>query len=357
MEEQEVYRIIEQAARDGRTTLYLDAKQLTSVKLPAKIGTLTNLNQLYLSMNYLTSLPAELGNLTYLTHLYLANNELTSIPAELGNLTCLSELYLGSNRLTSIPAELGNLTELRVLNLHGNQLSSIPSELGNLTNLTQLDLANNQLTSVPAELGNLTNLYLLWLQGNQLTSVPTELGNLTNLTKLLLYNNPLESPPANVLEQGTEAVLAYLRSNKIKFCSKSHGQDISVPQIHADKKGKCPFIIINDIVDKRGSILVSGISDKLGVENKCIYCHYFSDPEFYDPRYPLGAGYCTLCNFRPDKPALAYFDNTCDDFEPTTRSPSWLHSEYMAGIHPNVQVWWKTYDDKKGLEKHRRMDS
>jgi Leucine-rich repeat (LRR) protein len=291
---------------------------------------------LYLSVNQLTSIPAELGNLTNLTELYLTTNRLTSIPAELGNLNNLTELYLGCNHLTSIPPELSNLTKLRVLDLHSNQLTSVPAELGSLTNLSGLNLSDNQLTNVPAELGNLTNLTWLWLQGNRLTSVPAELGNLTNLTQILLYNNPL-SPPANVLEQGTEAVLAYLRSDNIKF--------------------HCPFIIIDDIVDKRGSILVSGISDKLEVENKCIYCQNFCDPEFYDPRYPRGAGYCMLCNFRPDKPALAYFDNTCDDFEPTTRSPSWLHSEYMAGLYPNVHVWWKTYDDKKGLEKHRRMDS
>jgi small GTP-binding protein len=255
MEEKELLKIIEEAARDGRTKLDLAGKginslpaeigqltnlelldlsgnQLTSVpkelgqlenlttlvlsgnkltSVPKEMGQLTNLKTLYLFYNQLTSVPKELGRLTNLKMLWLHDNQLTSVPKELGRLTTLTGLWLHKNKLTSVPKELGQLKNLEWLYLDGNKLTSVPKELGQLTNLKRLDLHENQLTSVPKELGQLTNLPRLDLDENQLTSVPKEIGQLTNLTELYLKGNPLESPPPEVVKQGTKAVLAYLR--------------------------------------------------------------------------------------------------------------------------------------------------
>ena len=182
---------------DGRVIgLHLDTNRLTG-KIPAELGSLTNLERLYLSVNQLTgAIPAELGSLTNLEFLHLSINQLTGeIPAELGSLTNLEFLALGSTRLTGeIPAELGDLTNLTLLSLWGNQLAgAIPAELGSLTNLERLYLSNNQLTGeIPAELGSLTNLTYLSLNDNQLTGeIPAELGNLANLRWLQLASNQL----------------------------------------------------------------------------------------------------------------------------------------------------------------------
>ena len=53
------------------------------------------------------------------------------IPPELGSLTNLEKLYLSDNQLTgTIPPELGSLTNLEWLNLNGNQLTGcIPQDL------------------------------------------------------------------------------------------------------------------------------------------------------------------------------------------------------------------------------------
>ena len=123
-----------------------------------------------------------------------------------------TELNLSGEGITSLPPEIGKLTNLTELYLDNNQLTSIPAELGKLTNLTYLSLYNNQLTSIPAELAQLTNLMELHLENNQLTSVPPELGRLTKLNTLTLDGNKdLISPPPEVVQQGTEAILAYLR--------------------------------------------------------------------------------------------------------------------------------------------------
>ena len=79
MDEKEVIERIERAAREGDTTLRLYNNQLT--ELPAEIGKLTNLTELYLHANQLTELPAEIGKLTNLKRLDISDNKLTSLPA------------------------------------------------------------------------------------------------------------------------------------------------------------------------------------------------------------------------------------------------------------------------------------
>ena len=79
-----------------------------------------------------------------------------SIPAEIGDLDALVQLYLSFNSLTgSIPKELGNLTNLTTLSLIDNQLTgSIPAELTAL-NLTTLELSGNSFTGcIPLALQN-----------------------------------------------------------------------------------------------------------------------------------------------------------------------------------------------------------
>ncbi|MEM9448722.1 MAG: COR domain-containing protein, partial [Cyanobacteria bacterium P01_E01_bin.6] len=73
----------------------------------------------------------------------------------------------------------------------------------------------NQLTTVPKELGQLSKLTRLSLYHNQLTTVPKELGQLSKLTELDLDHNPgLASPPPEVVAQGRQAILTYLREQK-----------------------------------------------------------------------------------------------------------------------------------------------
>jgi internalin A len=65
---------------------------------------------------------------------------------------------------------------------------------------------------LPAEVGDLVALKRLDVGLNRLTALPKRIGQLTALTTLELRGNPLETPPPDVVAQGTQAVLEFLRN-------------------------------------------------------------------------------------------------------------------------------------------------
>ena len=76
----------------------------------------------------------DIGRVTILD---LNNNQLSGeIPAELGSLSSLQELWLWQNQLSGeIPAELGNLGNLEAIRLAGNQLTGcVPGGLQKVLN-------------------------------------------------------------------------------------------------------------------------------------------------------------------------------------------------------------------------------
>ncbi len=200
MTQDELLRVIEQAANEGATELDLSGNEL--VELPPEIGSLTKLETLILGSlfkgNKLKALPAEIGQLQNLSVLDLSANQLDSLPTEIGQLQNLSRLNLGANQLSSLPAEISQLQELSVLDLSANQLSSLPAEIVQLQKLSVLDLSETQLSSLPAEIGQLQNLFRLNLSETQLSSLPAEIGQLQNLSVLDLSKTQLSNLPAEI---------------------------------------------------------------------------------------------------------------------------------------------------------------
>ncbi len=204
------------------TSLNLSYTQLTV--LPPEIGKLSNLTSLDLSYTQLAALPSEIGKLSNLTSLGLKFSQLAALPSEIGKLSNLTSLNLNNNQLTTLPSEIGQLINLTSLHLNDNQLTALPPEIGQLSNLRTLGLGSvpdwlmelesesgNQLLTLPPEIGKLSNLTSLNLNDNQLTTLPLEIGRLINIESLSLQNNPLTSPPPEIVEQGTQAILAYLQ--------------------------------------------------------------------------------------------------------------------------------------------------
>ena len=185
-------------------------------EFPHDLAYLTQLKRLYLGHgqvvkgNQLTSLPQWIARLTNLTGLNLSGNQLTALPPEIAHLTSLTELDLSGNQLTALPPEIVQLTSLTSLSLNNTRLTALPPEIVQLTSLTSLNLNNNQLTTLPPEITQLTSLTQLDLSGNQLTALPPEIAQLSSL-HLQLDKNPFSALPPEIVEQGREAILAYLR--------------------------------------------------------------------------------------------------------------------------------------------------
>jgi small GTP-binding protein len=183
---------IEAVERSGSS--FLDLRNLKLRTLPSEIGKLSNIEELYINLNMLTSIPPEIGKLANLKKLYVNSNRLKSIPPEIGNLISLEEFFISNNELNFIPQEIGNLTELKTLDLHDNRITILPSEIKNLKKLKRLDLQRNRLSKIPEEVFDLS-MPIGW-----------------NTTKGLdVDNNPLTSPPIEVFKQGVGAVRAYFK--------------------------------------------------------------------------------------------------------------------------------------------------
>lgn len=169
---------------------------------------------LILSNIKLKELPDDIGSLTNLEILYLEGNELERLPKGIAKLKSLKALKLANNRFREFPAEALNLPNLEALDLSNNPLESMPPGIRSLKNLQILYLEKTGLSSLPAEIGELTNLSELFLADNHIARLPRRLGDLQQLGTLDLYGNPLEYPPAGMAEESAEAILAYLRDNE-----------------------------------------------------------------------------------------------------------------------------------------------
>jgi len=55
----------------------------------------------------------------------------------------------------------------------------------------------------------------------------------------------------------------------------------------------------------------------------CVYCENFSDPEFRDPAFPEGGGYCKSWN------GSIGFKDSCKDWRPNVRVKYWFSKGYM----------------------------
>ncbi|XP_023134144.2 leucine-rich repeat-containing protein 27 [Amphiprion ocellaris] len=126
-------------------------------------------------------------------------------------------LCLSRSNLKQVPDSILKNTTLKHLSLEGNQISSIPDSMFiSLPNLQWLDLRKNQIVSLPAEIGSHRSLKTLLLEGNPLSELPPELGNVITLKGLNLRDCPIRFPPQDIVHQGLQSILHYLRSTMAK---------------------------------------------------------------------------------------------------------------------------------------------
>jgi len=151
-----------------------------------QLGTLTNLNTLYLRNCSLTYLP-DLSGISYLWYVDLSENQLSKVDG----LTTVYNLYLDNNLFTELPT-LNIPSNLNVLTMSNNPLKNMLAITSHV-NLYYLYLKNTTLSYIPPTIDRLQKLESLDLSDNKLFYLPTNMLNLVNLKRLNIQNNLFSS--------------------------------------------------------------------------------------------------------------------------------------------------------------------
>lgn len=202
------------------------------------------------STNLETITPSDLEpilNSTVIKSLILHHNALTEIPSSIALLeNSLVSLDLSHNRLSASQSFISitspfSLPHLTTLSIASNALSNLSPLLTSLSapNLQTLTIANNRISSLPplrqafpclssilaadnciedVEVDNVRGLRVLDLTGNEISHLKPELGLLESegLREFLVANNRFRVPRREVVERGTGAVMAWLRSKVVE---------------------------------------------------------------------------------------------------------------------------------------------
>ncbi|CAM4558214.1 unnamed protein product [Leuciscus chuanchicus] len=187
------------------TELDLSHNRLSSV--PAVVRSLPGLHLLDLTFNNITNISrVDFANLTQLRTLQIFGNKISLIEDfAFKDLKALATLMIGSNRLPNGYFKK-DLPKLESLDLSNNKLDSLcRGDFESLKSLKNLSLPDNKISSIEAGAFNgLTNLTFLNLQSNKLSQSSIKesvFSSLPNLKTLLLNNNHISYDNQEALAQ------------------------------------------------------------------------------------------------------------------------------------------------------------
>lgn len=157
--------------------------------------------------NGLKSLPAEIGKLTNLEQIFIANGELETLPAEMANLTSCTDVEVyNCPKMTEFPLVLAKMPELVSLNLANNlQWSAAEADKGvralatgaSAEKIQILYFNQNNLETVPKEIVNMKKLGLIDFSSNNIRTIESAWGNDIKPVQLYLDNNRLSDFPVD----------------------------------------------------------------------------------------------------------------------------------------------------------------
>lgn len=171
--------------------------------------------------NKFTQIPPAIALMqSTLTTLDLAHNHLSASPSYLSSqldLPHLTTLSLASNALPSLSPILTFLTAplLSTINVSHNRLSSLPPFRKSFPALTAVLASENQIADLRVD--TVRGLHILDVASNEIAHLRPELGLLEagELRELVVWGNRFRVPRREVLEKGTDAVLAWLRGKVV----------------------------------------------------------------------------------------------------------------------------------------------
>jgi hypothetical protein len=149
--------------------------------IPAAIGQLTALENVWLDSNSIIAIPTQIGKCKNLVFLDLSYNKIMALPQEINGLTALKYCRLSHNNLTSLPAGFYSMTALTTILIDNNALPGIDSLISNLTNLQRFDISHNQMASLPQSIIQLSNIQAIVVDANKLCALPQAVSDFISL--------------------------------------------------------------------------------------------------------------------------------------------------------------------------------
>ena len=141
-------------------------------------------------------------------------NCLEELPVELPlRLPHLSHLNLSYNRLTVIPESFGLFFHLKTVLLQNNKIKDLPNSFLHLVKLEKLDISYNGIRELPEDLGKMESLTRLNVSHNKLKTLPPSLGSCKSIKVILAGANRLITPPQALCNEGSEAIIKYLKKH------------------------------------------------------------------------------------------------------------------------------------------------
>lgn len=178
---------------------------------------MNDIKTLMLHQNLLPQIPQAIAVTGHsLTALDISDNKLSgaSYLPDFLELPKLKSLSISTNAITSLSPLLESLSapKLAELNVSRNQLTVLPSLRDAFPSLVSVFTSDNSISNLHVEA--VRGLQVLDVSGNEIGQLEPKLGLLgaEGLRTLLVGGNRFRVPRRDVVDKGTEAVLAYLKS-------------------------------------------------------------------------------------------------------------------------------------------------
>jgi len=232
------------------TRLNLSHNELSSWKA---IECLKTLRELILDANRLPSMRPEFyEHVKRLEVFHCANNNIQTICPTIRSMTQLRDLNLSGNKLTTVPKELLLLPKLDVLNLSANRIAQIQTLPTRRTQdshiVSTTDLSDNCLVKFPEQL--LSMCEQLDVSKNKILRIPISVEMQltdTEKTKILqVSDNPLVFPPKDICENGARGILQFFQDLRIN--QKTY-RGIKLSLIGCSGQGKTS--LVNALIDEK----------------------------------------------------------------------------------------------------------
>ncbi|GAN09689.1 leucine-rich repeat-containing protein 40-like [Mucor ambiguus] len=197
--------------------LDLSSNQLTELSAESMTFTDDIPGAIILHHNMFTAFPGNLNMIAgFIVSLNLEHNRLTSFNLTMAGVefTHLKLLSLSNNRLKALECTEGlasSFPKLEELKMDNNALTSLPENLPTVLPLLKLlSVSSNKLDNITeASFGQ--TLEILILSNNDIGYLPPGLSTLENLKELVVFGNRFRVPRPAVVEQGTGAILEFLK--------------------------------------------------------------------------------------------------------------------------------------------------